>query len=104
MDTRPSVNPTCLLGLVYILLTLVYLLASGYFILNGLRFISGGSLLIGLACLSGVSLFLTPLWLMKELERTRHLYEQQNRILFKLIQERRHTTAQEEVLVNDTLD
>jgi hypothetical protein len=103
MDTRRSVNPTRLLRLVYLVLTLAYLLASVYFILNGLRFISGGSLLIGLACLSGVSLFLTPLWLMTELERTRHLYEQQNRFLFKLIQDRRVTTK-EEVTPNDTLD
>ena len=104
MDTRRSVNFTRILRLVYLSLTLVYLLASGYFVLNGFRFISGGSLLMGLTCLSGVSLFLTPLWLMGELERTRNFYEQQNRILFKLLQERRSTTKKEEVLSNDRHD
>jgi hypothetical protein len=103
MDPRRSVNLSRLLRLVYLLLTLIYLLASGYFMLNGLRFISGGSLLIGLACLSGVSLFLTPLWLMSELERTRNLYEQQTRILFKLMQEYRHT-KKEEVIPHDRHD
>jgi hypothetical protein len=95
MDTRRSVNLTRLIRFVYVLLTLVYLLAGGYFIVSGFHFISGGSLLMGLACLSGVSLFLTPLWLIGELERTRTLFEQQNHLLFKLIQERRHTTPEE---------
>jgi hypothetical protein len=85
------------LRVVYLLLTLLYLTASGYFILKGLRSVSGGSLLMGLACLSGVPLFLTPFWLMGELERTRTLLEQQNHLLFKLVHERRQTSNKEEV-------
>ncbi len=98
MDTRRSVTPKRLLRFVYLVLTFIYLLASGYFVINGLRFMSGGSLLIGLACLSGISLFLTPLWLITELERTCNLYEQQNRILFKLAQERPPIIKNEEAL------
>jgi hypothetical protein len=65
-----------LLTIVYVFAALVYAVVAGFFLVSGLRLPSSGSLLIGLACLSGTSLFLTPLWLMREVKRHHRVMEE----------------------------
>jgi hypothetical protein len=82
MDARTPVVGK-LLTIVYVLAALVYALVAGFFLVSGLRLPSSGSLLIGLACLSGTSLFLTPLWLMRELKRQQRVMEEVLRLYAK---------------------
>jgi hypothetical protein len=82
MDARTPI--TCrLLTIIYILATLLYALVAGFFLVSGLRVLSSGSLLIGLACLSGTSLFLTPLWLIRELKHQQRVMEEVLRLYAK---------------------
>lgn len=75
MDTRSTIAGR-ILPTVYFLVALVYALIAAFFLVSGLRLPSSGSLLIGLACLSGTSLFLTPLWLMREFKRQQRVMEE----------------------------
>lgn len=82
MDPRTPIVSR-LLTTTYILAALVYAVVAGFFLVSGLRLPSSGSLLIGLACLSGTSLFLTPLWLMRELKRQQRVLEEVLRLYAK---------------------
>lgn len=66
------------------LLAAAYLGVGAYFLIAGVGLGSAGSILLGLACLSGVALFLTPLWLMRELRRQTELLRLQQRTLARM--------------------
>jgi hypothetical protein len=82
MDARSAIAKR-ILPTVYLLIALMYAVVAGFFLVSGLSLPSSGSLLIGLACLSGTSLFLTPLWLMRELKRQQRVMEEVLRLYAK---------------------
>ena len=86
MDTRTSVGARAarLVTVLFLLFALTYLVTGGYFFFTGLRSSSGGGVLLALACWSGVSLFLTPLWFIHQLRRQTEVLERQNRYLLGL--------------------
>jgi hypothetical protein len=75
MDTRSAVARR-ILPTVYFLSTLMYGVIAAFFLFSGVSTPSSGSVLIGLGCLGGMSLFLTPLWLMGEIKRHHRIVEE----------------------------
>jgi hypothetical protein len=75
MDARTPVTSR-LLTILYLLSTLLYAVTAVFFLVSGVSVASSGSLLIGLGCLSGMSLFLTPLWLVREVKRHHRVVEE----------------------------
>ena len=72
---------------VFTFCALAHLGVGSYFFVTGLAKGSGGSVLIGLACFSGLALFATPLWLVSVLEWHTKLLDRQNRILLTIARE-----------------
>ena len=66
---------------------LLYFAVGFYFFINGLLLSSGGSVLIGLACWSGIALFMTPLWLVAESRTQTELLRYQNQLLRVLVED-----------------
>jgi hypothetical protein len=75
MDARSAVVKR-IFPTVYILIALLYALIAAFFLVSGVTTPSSGSVLIGLGCLGGMSLFLTPLWLMREMKRHHRALEE----------------------------
>jgi uncharacterized membrane-anchored protein YjiN (DUF445 family) len=87
LRTAISKKSTRLLKVVFGGFILLYFAVGFYFFVNGLVLISGGGLLIGLACWGGVALFATPLWLMAELKVQSELLRYQNQLLRVLVED-----------------
>jgi hypothetical protein len=89
MGLRTAVNKKSsqLLKAIFGIFILLYFVVGFYFFVNGLVLISGGGLLIGLACWGGVALFATPLWLMAELKAQSELLRYQNQLLRILVED-----------------
>jgi uncharacterized membrane-anchored protein YjiN (DUF445 family) len=81
LRTAISKKLTRLLEVVFGGFILLYFAVGFYFFLNGLVLISGGGLLIALACWGGVALFATPLWLIAELKAQSELLRYQTQLL-----------------------
>jgi hypothetical protein len=75
MDARTAVMSRFLV-MTYTLFSLMYGVIATFFLVSGVSVPSSGSVLIGLGCLSGMSLFLTPLWLMREVKRHHRVVEE----------------------------
>jgi uncharacterized membrane-anchored protein YjiN (DUF445 family) len=89
MGLRTTVNKKFvrLLKIAFSVFILLYFVIGLYFFVNGLVLISGGGLLIGLACWGGVALFATPLWLVTELNTQTELLRYQNQLLRVLVED-----------------
>jgi hypothetical protein len=75
MDARSAIIKR-ILPIIYFLVALLYAVIATFFLVSGVSVPSSGSLLIGLGCLSGMSLFMTPLWLMGEMKRHHRVVEE----------------------------
>jgi hypothetical protein len=75
MDARTTVARR-ILPTTYFLAALLYAVIAAFFLVSGVSVPSSGSVLIGLGCLGGMSLFLTPLWLMREVKRHHRAVEE----------------------------
>lgn len=75
---------------------LLYFAVGLFFFVNGLLLVSGGGLLIALACWGGIALFTTPLWLVAELKAQSELLRYQNQLLRVLVEDssRSHDVSQ----------
>jgi hypothetical protein len=76
-----------LIKVVFSIFILIYFVTGFYFFINGLLLTSGGSLLIGLACWSGIGLFATPLWLVAESKAQSELLRYQNQLLRVMVED-----------------
>lgn len=89
MGLRSAVSQKWMISLraIFGMFILLYFAVGFYFFVNGLLLSSGGSVLIGLACWSGIALFTTPLWLVAESRTQTELLRYQNQLLRVLVED-----------------